>query len=61
MFVLHSSLMLSPDLKMLPEGVAEVMLSLARAPDTRNISNTQSFSTRIVRDYNVIYCCIRRE
>ena len=53
--------MLSPDLKMLPEGVAEVMLSLARAPDTRNISNTQSSSTRIVRDYNVIYCCIRRE
>lgn len=40
--MLHSSLMLSPDLKIEPEGVAEVMLSLAREPDTRHTSSTNS-------------------
>ena len=42
MLVLHSSRMLSPDLNIVPEGVAEVMLSLARDPDTRHTSSTQS-------------------
>ena len=36
--------MFSPDLNIEPEGVAEVMLSLARDPDTRNTSSTQSSS-----------------
>ena len=40
--VLHSSLMLSPDLKIVPEGVAEVMLSLAREPETRHTSSKHS-------------------
>ena len=47
MLVLHSSLILSPDLNIDPEGVAEVMLSLARDPDTRHTSSTQSSSPLI--------------
>ena len=42
LLVLHSSLMLSPDLKIVPEGVAEVMLSLAREPETRHTSSKHS-------------------
>ena len=34
--------MLSPDLKIEPEGVAEVMLSLARESDMRHTSSMNS-------------------
>ena len=44
LLVLHSNLMFSPDLNIEPEGVAEVMLSLARDLDTRHTSSKQSSS-----------------
>ena len=54
MLVLHSSLMLSPDLKIVPEGVAEVMLSLAREPETRHTSSKHSSGPIIALDFKII-------
>ena len=48
LFELHSSLILSPDLKIVPEGVAEVMLSLARDLVTRHRSRKTSSGPIIV-------------